>query len=450
MNDFKADVFCLLDSDGKLLSPSVQATVLAKYSRSPLPAREILRSLTEEEADKFQDKWVIGYSHSSVADLAALPVCYEGVSMIASKFLESFQRMGYSEKSTRYQIFNRDSFITPPGAPDTMKNFASRFYDAYERLYPKVVRRCAELMGRDMSDPKSFEDRLVKARAFDNVRYLLPAGTGTSLGAEGFLRDHRYMIQAARGHSNSEIQAIGNAAHAAISVICPVLVQKSDPDTFEPQIVSLGSVHETFNPNDPNWYAEVHKPHLLQNKDLLQKSFESSVANLYGMSWTAFSKHMEGRGKRHTPRVFRTQRITFDLMMDYGAYRDLQRHRRCEQFAEPLTANYGYIVPDDILGSDLESDYRQTMESIHLYDDEDVVHNSDLMQYMIPMGYLHRSIFDMDLQELYYIIEMRTQKQGHQAYRRVAWRMLEAAREHFPGQLQWVQATDPINQGEHH
>lgn len=450
MSQRKADVFCLTDAEGRLLPPAVQATVLAKYSRSPDNAREILAKLSVEEADKFQDKWVISYSHSSVAELCAVPVCFEGVSIVASKFLESFPRMGYSEKSTRYQVFSRDSFVTPPGGPDTMKAFAARLYDAYERLYPRVLRRVAELMGKDPGDPRSLEDRTVKARAFDNVRYLLPAGTGTNLAAEGNLRDFRYMIQEARGHSNPEIRSLGDACHAAVAQVCPVLVQQADADSFEPRISSLGTLSPKFDFKSPSWYVDLHRPHLLPDPQLVQKSFEATVAERHGMSWTAFEKHMDGRGKRGVPKVFRTVRLAFDIMMDYGAYRDLQRHRRCEQYPELLTPNYGYLVPDDVAGTDMEEDYRKAMDSVSDYDDETVVSDPDLMQYMVPLGYLHRCIFEMDLAELYYVGELRTQPQGHISYRRVAYEAVRIAKDRLPDLMQWCRALAPDSIGAHH
>ena len=445
----KTDVFCLTGSDGRLLPPAVQATVLAKYSRSPLSAREIVQELTEEEADKFQDKWVIGYNHSSVAELATVPLCFEGVSIVASMFLESWQRPGYSEKSTRYQVFSRDSFVTPPGAPSTMKAFAGRFYDAYEDLNKKLLPRVAELMGKDPKDPKSLEDRLVKARTFDNVRYLLPAGTGTNLAWVGNTRDARYMISAARGHTNPEFQALGDATATAVGELCPVFMKGAEADSFEPMIRSLGNLSPKFKLSSPSWYVDLHRKHLLVDPVLVQKSFESVVADRYGMSWTAFCKHMDERGKRGVPKVFRTIPVSFDVMMDYGAYRDLQRHRRCEISAEPLTINYGYVVPDDIAGTELEPQYRAAMDSIQAYDDDAVVHDPDLMQYMVPLGYLHRSIFDMDLQELYYITELRTQPQGHISYRRIAYEMYKLGKERFGPLMNWCRAIEPDSIGVH-
>ena len=443
MTEVKRDVFCLTAEDGQLLHPAVQATVLAKYSRSPLSAKEIVRGLTPEEADRFQDKWVVGYGHSSVAELATIPLCFEGVSIVASKFLESFQRPGYSEKSTRYQVFSRDSFVTPPDAPGTMKQFASRMYDAYESLLPKVVEKIAKITGKDR------DDRTVKARAFDNVRYLLPAGTGTNLAWVGNARDVRYMISAARGSSNPEIRAIGDAAAGAVSELCPVFVRDAEPDTFEPQIKSIGKLSPKFDPRNPNWYVDVHKPFRNPAPDLVQKSFESALADMHGMSWTAFCKHMDTRGKRGVPRIFRTVRMAFEIMMDYGAYRDLQRHRRCEQYPEMLTPDYGFLVPDDIVGTDLEDEYRAAMSSLSSYADETVVHDADLLQYMVPLGYLHRSIFEMDLAELYYLVELRTQPQGHISYRRVAYEMFVEGRNIYPDLLRWCRAVQPDEIGEH-
>jgi thymidylate synthase ThyX len=444
-----SQVFCLTDENGKLLDPAVQATVLAKYSRSPLSAKEIVSTLTAEEADKFQDKFFIQYGHSSIAELAMIPICFEGVSIVASKFLESFQRPGYSEKSTRYQVFSGDSFVLPPDCPATMKSFSKRLYDAYDRLMPRVVRRCAAQMGKDPEDPKVLEDRTVKARAFDNVRYLLPAGTGTNLAWVGNARDVRYMVSAALGHRNPEIREIGEKAKAAVSELCPVFMNEAVPDSYEPPIRNLGSLPSRFSFEKPDWYVEVHKPNLQPQPNLVQAAFESVVADMYSMSWSMFRSHMDARGKRGVPRVFRKVPISFEIMMDYGAYRDLQRHRRCEIFAEPLTANYGYLVPDDIVGTDIEGEYREAMELVDSYKDDSIMHDPELLQYLVPLGYLHRSVFSMDLAEVYYITELRTQPQGHISYRRVAYEMFRKAAAVHPGLMQWCRALAPDSIGEH-
>jgi hypothetical protein len=204
-----------------------------------------------------------------------------------------------------------------------------------------------------------------------------------------------------------------------------------------------------FDISKPDWYVDLHKKYLLPDPQLTQKSFEATIADRHGMSWTAFSKLMEGRGARAVPKIFRTIHMSFDIMMDYGAFRDLQRHRRCEQYVERLHPHYGFLVPDDIAGSELESEYRAAMQSVQAYDDEQVVHDPDLMQYMIPLGYLHRSIFDMDGQEIYYVTELRTQPQGHISYRRVAYELFRIASARQPDIFQWCRALKPDSIGEH-
>lgn len=450
MTEKKSEVFCLMDALGKPLSPAVQATVLAKYSRSAESARQILQQLSEEEADKFQEKWVVTYGHNSVAELASVPVCLEGISIIASKFIESWQRPGYSEKSTRYQVFSRDSFVTPPGAPGTMKKFAEKFYDTYDKLMDPMIKICAKKMGKDPNDPRNLNDRVVKARAFDNLRYLLPAGTGTNVAVNAYVRDIRDMIIHLRGNTNPEFKSLGDKLHDAVYEVVPTLVKHTEPDNFELPISSLGNLSHRFRMEKPDWYVDLHKRHLLPDSNLAQKSFEASIIDRHGMSWSSFCKYMESRSPwQEAPKVFKTLPISFDIMMDYGAYRDLQRHRRCEQYAEPLTVNYGYLVPDDILGTELEMEYRNTMEAIESYDDDSVVYNSDLMQYMVPLGYLHRSIFQMDLRELYYITELRTKPQGHISYRRVAYEMYLRASELYPEAMKWCKVTTPDSIGEH-
>ncbi len=441
------DVFCITDQEGRLLPPAVQATVLAKYSRSPLSARELVRDLTEAQADQFQEKWVVGFGHNSVAELAVIPVCFEGVSIVASKFIEGWQRAGYSEKSTRYQVFTRDSFITPPGAPETMKKFAERFYDAYERLMPKVVKHVAGLVGDDPENPKAS----TKARAFDNVRYLLPAGTGTNVAAVVNMLDARRMISGLKGHTNPEFRSLGGKMEAAVTELAPTLVKHTDPDGFQLPVRGLGDLPDSFSHDDPAPYVRLHRPHLMPEPSLEQTAFEALVADHHGMDWPSFCSHMEARPQfSEVPNAFKTVKLAFEIMMDYGAYRDLQRHRRCEQFAEPLNTHYGYVVPEDIAGTELEGEYRHAMEAIDAYDDESVIHDQDLFQYMVPLGYLHRSMFQMDMKEWYYVTELRTKPQGHISYRRIAYEMFRLGNERLPGLGKWCRAVKPDSVGVHH
>jgi thymidylate synthase ThyX len=437
------DIFCLIDDQNRILDPAVQATALAKYSRSPESARVLLKTITQESAEKFQQKWVAEYGHNSVAELATVPICFEGVSIVASKFIESWPRAGYSEKSTRYQKFSSDGFVVPPGCSNTMMKFVKKYYESYDKLYPKILRKCAILMGEDPDNLKP--KAAVRARAFDNIRYLLPAGTGTNLAAVMNMRDARDLLSSLKGHENSEFNFIGDKLQNALEKICPVLLKHTEPNSFMIFPKSAGPLTDKFDIKNPDWCVNLQTKY----DSSLQDSFKKSVFDIYGVDWETFSKIMGSRPDySEIPDIFKTVRFSFEVIMDFGAFRDLQRHRRCNQFAELLTTNYGYLVPDDIKGTELESEFKKTMELVELYDDlkiQDPLYN----QYIIPIGYLHRSIFEMDLKELYYISELRTKPQGHQSYRRVAYEMFKLANDFYPDLMKWCRVHDVNKIGEH-
>lgn len=444
-----ADVFVLTAADGTLLPPAVQATVLAKYSRSPDSARELMQKVTPEDAATFQAKWGVTYGHSSVAELATVPYCFEGVSIIASKFLERYQRAGYSEKSTRYQVFTEDSFVEPREAPTELREAptelreaATGLYRTYASLEREVTEHVAGLIGGAPIE-ELVKKAPVKARAFDNLRYLLPAGTGTNLAVVTNARDARYMMSDLLGSRLPELRDLGEKMVSAASSFAPVFAMGAKPATFEPPIRSLGRVPANKNP-----HARLVEP-LGLNCRAQEEDFWARVSDWYGMSKGAFDTFMEGRGKHQVPDIFKTVTVTFDIVMDYGAFRDLQRHRRCEQYIEPLGPSYGYVVPDDLVGAHADR-YRAAMDKSFAACQAMLRSTPlDMVQYALPLGTLHRSKFQMDLREVYYLTELRTQPQGHISYRRIAWQLYEEALNAFPTLMKWCRAIRPDAIGEH-
>ncbi len=436
----KADVFALLGSDGRPLRPATQASVLAKYSRSPDSAREILAKTTDEDGEKFQQKYDVEWGHSSVGELANIPFCFENVSILASKVLETSQRGAYSEKSTRYQKFSRDSFVEPPDGHPSIRDAANVLYDTYERLQKPFMEAV-----RELSDMYGAKESVVNARVFDSLRYLLPAGTGTNLAAVWNARDARYMIGELQAHPLAEIHRLGEALKASAHDVAPVFANGVGVP-FEPQGGGLG-------------LRGSIKPVLCHVRDPLGQveEFWEHVLDWYGMSPDRFSSFMGARGKRQVPKVFRTLRVRFDIIMDYGAFRDLQRHRRCDQFVAPLTSQYGTAIPDDAIalgfGQHFVDAYEECLSILRPLQDV----GDPNQQYALPLGTNHRSIFFMDVQELYYIAELRTQPQGHISYRRIAYDMFETAHDAWEGvcgtevvnPMKWCNAIKPQGVEQH-
>lgn len=441
-----ANVFVLTDDDGKLLAPAVQATVLAKYSRSPLSAKELVKGISAQDAEAFQGKWGVEYGHSSVAELATLPYCFEGVSIVASKVLERYQRAGYSEKSTRYQVFSEESFIEPEGAPAALREAATVAYRTYRDLERPVLEHVARLIG-GASIEELVKKPAVKARAFDNLRYLLPAGTGTNLAGVFNARDARYVMSDLLGSDNHELRSIGQQMVEAAAKFAPVFAMGAKANTFELPIKGLGAPSSTAVESS----VSVIDPIDQEVADRFEQRFWQRVGDWHGLTREAFAAHMETRGKHPVPEIFKTVPITFDVTMDFGAFRDLQRHRRCEQYVAPLGPDLGYLVPDDLQGTEFETPYRTAMDDVGARCKQMLSGgvSSSVVHYAVPLGYLHRTIFQMDLRELYYVSELRTQPQGHISYRRVAWGMAELARRTYASLMPWCRAIRPDQIGEH-
>jgi hypothetical protein len=237
---------------------------------------------------------------------------------------------------------------------------------------------------------------------------------------------------------------------AAASKFAPVFAMGAKANTFEPPIRDLGR-GRVPRTKSSEWRVTIEDPMTADDAFRHETRFWQRVSDWHGLDRGAFGALMETRGKHPVPEIFKTVPITFDVMMDYGAFRDLQRHRRCEQYVEPLGTDYGYLVPDDLKGTEFEAPYRSAMDEVGTACRTMISSgvSSSIVQYAVPLGYLHRSIFQMDMRELYYITELRTQPQGHISYRRVAWEMAELARVCYPTLMPWNRAIRPDAIGEH-
>jgi hypothetical protein len=171
-----------------------------------------------------------------------------------------------------------------------------------------------------------------------------------------------------------------------------------------------------------------------------------------------FDLSLAGRGSHDEP--LREHRggyaLAFDVLVDLGSFRDLHRHRRCIQVQQPLTWTHAFAVPEDVFSaglgdqaalSALEGGLGETyVEALAKAEQaaSTVRQTAPLAaDYLLPLAYRTRCLFKMDWAEAAYIIEQRTQPQGHFSYRRVAWGMYEALQARFPSLAAPIRAVDP-------
>jgi len=178
---------------------------------------------------------------------------------------------------------------------------------------------------------------------------------------------------------------------------------------------------------------------------------QSQVDELFDLSLAGRTRHDE---------LLREHRggyaLTFDVLVDLGSFRDLHRHRRCVQVQQPLTWEHAFERPEDVFASGmgpraalgaLEGGLGEAYVDALLKAEQAsrVVREVAPLaaDYLLPLAYRTRCLFKMDWAEAAYIIEQRTQPQGHFSYRRVAWGMYEALRARHPKLAEPIRAVDP-------
>ena len=206
------------------------------------------------------------------------------------------------------------------------------------------------------------------------------------------------------------------------------------------------SSHPLFSLLQPRLPQSRHLNHTGDRTEFFQLLRER-----YGMTLNDLDALMRERpeykdkASHPVPKLFREVQLDFSVYMDYGAFRDLQRHRRMEQFVEYLTPLYGFATPPGLADVSLDHyrDFRELMRSFLQVPWPTDPQQRMLCQYLVPLAFIVGWHIKMDMEQLYYLVELRTQEAGHPSYRSVAHDMWEAAARPYPILTQWVRPRGP-------
>ncbi len=430
------DIFTLTDDEGRLFHPVRQAATFAKYSRSPDSAHELVKQTDELAAAKFQQKWIVNFGHNAIAELATIPVAFEGVSIVASKAIEAWERPGVCEKSTRMQHFDRDSLYVPEGIEPATLDRVMPLVEKCFQLYESLLKDLPAVLGE--KNPDASQAQLNRA-VFDIARYLLPAGCRTNLGICAYPRDLSEMISVLSGNPNPEFQTIGQNLKAATEALGGPLIRHTEPDMWAGK-VPLPKVRKNLG------LAGYDNIVLPTGSNIDETQFWTLLRTRYGMTPQDLMALMQDRPEHHcVPKFFREVQISYSIYMDYGAFRDLQRHRRMDQFVEPLSPVYGFALPPGLetISNDAYWKMRTLFLEFPAADWPDDPIQQMLCQYLVPLAFRVGWHVNMDLQQLYYLVELRTQEAGHSSYRQVAYALWDHAAGRFPFLTQWIRPRGP-------
>jgi thymidylate synthase ThyX len=456
------------------MPPEKCAYALARYSRSPDSIRDSIGWVRTHDSEKFLESFYFQYGHASIADLGHVVMCFEGISELAATEVEDEQLWDGQARSSRYQDFSKSGFVTPPEFDSAQaaiyQDAAANLLAGYNQVHARVVDYLAEKLPRPESMKPDAYQRNLRARAFDVARYLLWLGIPTGIGQVTSIRTLERQVRRMKASEYAEVRELASEvaeacasqpacrwdANASQEPVAPTLARHVEAD--EHLARSRDDLARWARENLPSFGLEYSQAvDLLKPDDavadivatLLYPVTERSYRDLYeqACSWSAARKNevidvaLASRSRRDDLlRNFRGSPYVYDIVMDIGAYRDLHRHRRCQQFRQPYSARLGFETPDAIADAGLSNFYSellsQTSNAIGALPEPGA-------QYLLPFATRSRFLFKMDFAEAEYIARVRSGVKGHFSYRKIAWQMKEKMTELEPHLGRLMEATPP-------
>lgn len=477
----------LTDSVYAITIPGIAGAAMARLSRSPKGLRRIILDefvregqLDPQHSVELLERVLVGYGDDSVAQLEGAHVMCEGISNIAAKLLED-ARIGVAplEKSTRYVRFddrNKNGEYAFYREPRIM---ASEFGEAYETAlnrcfvaYGAVLERLIQFLAilkpiaaaeydlRGQGPERIIalsDDRLVRqfhrtyredlrTKACDTARVLLPAATLTNVGLYGNGQAYEHMLSRLYSSSLAEANALAKDIHKALNTVIPVYVKRAGRKEYPRMTdVQMGTfVARDFFPYFDRREEEVemieiaHDPRQFENQQVAamlyaysETSFREILRSVECMRearrWTIRQLYAGGRSsKRDRPgRALEWgYPLTYEILANFGIYRDLHRHRLLTQMRQSFTTRHGFDMPELIEMAGLADEVvRRRDEISDLYEKIRRHLGADVAQYVVLFGFKARWIMGMNDREALHMWELRTTKQGHPDYRRVCQKM---------------------------
>jgi len=313
----------------------------------------------------------------------------------------------------------------------------------YEELTAPMIEFVKQKYPRPSDQDEKLYNMVSKSRACDNLRYLLPTAVLTNLGMTINTRELEHLIVKLLSHPLKEMQDIGQEMKDKAMEAVPTLLKFANKNNYISETKEqlkkvadweLGSgagnneAVQIVN-YDANAESKLVAAILYPYTNL---SYEEAAEKVFFMSdekkARIIDEALRRRNKFDAPlRELEHVYYTFDILLDYGAFRDVQRHRMCTQSNQPVTVVHGYDLPPEIREAGFEDKFRQAVEKAADVFQKIYEKFPNEAQYVVPLCFRKRVLITWNLRELHHFISLRSGKKGHQSYRRIAqqcWRKL--------------------------
>jgi len=435
------------------LSPETIAVTFAKTSRSPLSFDEISAELSDKSSSEFHEKWVVGYGHSSVAEHAVLHIAAENVSRLAIECIESNRLASYTEKSSRYQVWDADHFYRPQefqSSPlaDLYVKTCSDLFQTYETSFSEISKYLKKTLSKKPGESDRRFQARIRSTCADSCRYLLPASALANVGISINARALEHAICKMLSHPLQEVRQIGEEIKNHALEHVPTLVKYAQPNAYLMQLdkkeFPFQKKSVSANQTEQNWCScVVHEQnaqaHILAALIVRTStlSFNDALHILKQMNKTQkaallhdFTEGLELHDQ--PPREFEYGNVIFDLVIDQGAYFELKRHRMMTQTVKPLTPYLGFALPKLFEKTDLSGLFVDMMRKTHKAYEKLAEHERYAASYVLPNAFNRQVLIQTNLRSAIHLIKLRCAENAHFAIRRPILRIAEILQENFP------------------
>jgi len=464
----------------------VKGALFARYSRSPKSLRRLFLDeflgpggleaaslggaagdAGARRAEQLFERVFVEYGDDSVAQLGGVHLACEGSSNILTKVLEWGRLMAYLEQSTRYIPYDdrpdgRYRYHIPAELSGALREryvaTLDRAFDLYRTWLPKLRAFFEAKFPRDAAESETVYRMTIRAKALDTLRGMLPAATTSNVGIYATGQAYEQLLLRMRAHPLREVRDCADLMLVELRKVIPAFLKRVDVperggiwstyfeetrrDTrdvarrllergsvvLEPGTAGLATANEVaLTDYDPDGEAKVVAAALYAVSGRPDAELLDIARRMTPDERSAVLEAYVGKrlNRRHRPgRAFERTSYRFDVLGDYGAFRDLQRHRLLTLEWQRLTPRHGSVMPEAIADAGAGDDWRRVLaESAELHDAIETAGLPEVASYAVSMAYRVRFYMDMNAREAMHVIELRTTPQGHPSYRRICQAM---------------------------
>jgi thymidylate synthase ThyX len=453
----------------------VKGALFARYSRSPKSLRRLFldefvgeldltgdlgvdATVGVRRAEELYDRVFLEYGDDSVAQLGGVHLACEQASNLLTKILEWGRLMAYLEQSTRYipydnRLGGKYRYFRDP---DVLRSrLGARYvadldaaFDVYAAMLPQLLDWARARYPKEPDDSDFVYKQTIKAKACDAARGILPAATLSNVGIYGTGQAFEALLLRMRAHPLPEARQYAELMLDELRKVIPSFLSRLDrperggawsrylADTRERTATVVERLFADAQPEprpavtladfDPEGEDKVLAAICYPQTTLPEDQVLARVRRMSAEERIALVRAYVGEreNRRHRPgRALERVGYRFDVLADYGAFRDLQRHRMLTIEWQALTPRHGYEVPEAVAEAGLADRFDEAMGRSAALFDALAGPFPEQASYSVALAYRVRFVMQMNAREAMHVLELRTSPQGHPAYRQVCQEM---------------------------